>query len=225
MSGGWIKWEKDLGEDPRVLRMARELKRMCNADAFNPVTLVCGGLIRMWGYADSHIREDNTLDLGASQLDEVIGIAGFCGLLPECWFRVIDENTVELPDFQQHNGVEARKRALTQKRVTRHRGKVKRTSVTKTLPDQDQDQDQDHKEGAKAPSLPAGLDSKSWDRWLTYRTEIRKPLKPASIPAAQKTLAAFGSDQAAVVEQSIAQGWQGLFPLKKKPNGGASEWT
>lgn len=58
-----------------------------------------------------------------------------------------------------------------------------------------------------------GLDSKTWDRWTTYRTEIRKPLKPASIPAAQKALAAFGSDQAAVVEQSIAQGWTGLFQL------------
>lgn len=66
---------------------------------------------------------------------------------------------------------------------------------------------------------PDGLDAEVWQRWEAYRREIRKPLKPASIPAAQRVLAAFGREQAAVVEQSIAQGWQGLFALK--PNGAA----
>jgi hypothetical protein len=35
--------------------------------------------------------------------------------------------------------------------------------------------------------------------------------------AAQRKLAGFGAGQAAVVEQSIANGWQGLFPLKDQP--------
>lgn len=61
-----------------------------------------------------------------------------------------------------------------------------------------------------------GLDPRAWERWIQYRREIRKPFKPASIPAAQRKLAGFGSDQAAVVEQSIAQGWTGLFPLDKR---------
>ena len=66
---------------------------------------------------------------------------------------------------------------------------------------------------------PAGLDLATWERWKAYRSEIRKPLKPASIPAAQRSLAAFGSEQAAVVEQSIANGWQGLFPIKRTLGG------
>ena len=66
-----------------------------------------------------------------------------------------------------------------------------------------------------APELPPGLDPAAWKRWHDYRREIRKPLKPVSIPAAQRELAAFGADQAAVVEQSIANGWQGLFALKR----------
>lgn len=63
--------------------------------------------------------------------------------------------------------------------------------------------------------LPPGLDPAAWKRWRDYRVEIRKPLKPVSIPAAQRELAAFGCDQSAVVDQSIAHGWQGLFPLKR----------
>lgn len=69
--------------------------------------------------------------------------------------------------------------------------------------------------------LPEGLNPDAWIRWLDYRKQIRKPLKPVSIPAAQRELSAFGSDQAAVVEQSVANGWQGLFALKtaaKKTN-------
>jgi hypothetical protein len=62
--------------------------------------------------------------------------------------------------------------------------------------------------------LPSDLDPIAWKNWIEYREQIRRPLKPASIPAAQRKLAAFGSDQSAVVEQSIANGWQGLFPLK-----------
>lgn len=70
-----------------------------------------------------------------------------------------------------------------------------------------------------APELPPGLDPAAWKRWHDYRREIRKPLKPVSIPAAQRELAAFGCDQSAVVEQSVANGYQGLFELKKRANG------
>lgn len=73
----------------------------------------------------------------------------------------------------------------------------------------------------RAQEIPPSLDMQAWDRWLDYRKQVRKPLKSASIPAAQKALAAFGCEQAAVVEQSIANGWQGLFPLKTKPSGRA----
>ena len=76
-----------------------------------------------------------------------------------------------------------------------------------------------YKDKSSKPPLPplpvtAGLDVAAWDRWVRYRMDIRKPIKPASMQAAQEKLAGFGADQAAVVEQSIANGWQGLFELK-----------
>jgi hypothetical protein len=66
------------------------------------------------------------------------------------------------------------------------------------------------------PSLPPveGLDAAAWKRWLDYRAEIRKPLKPASHQAAMTALARYGAQQGAVVDQSISNGWQGLFDLK-----------
>lgn len=67
-------------------------------------------------------------------------------------------------------------------------------------------------------SSPDGLDLHAWKRWVDYRKQIKKPIRPVSVNAAQKELAKFGSQQADVIEQSIANGWQGLFPLKKNPN-------
>lgn len=60
-----------------------------------------------------------------------------------------------------------------------------------------------------------GLDVEAWDRWLAYRKAIRKPIKDASLHAMQVKLARYGKDQAEVVNQSIANQWQGLFELKK----------
>lgn len=68
-------------------------------------------------------------------------------------------------------------------------------------------------------ALVEGLDPAAWKTWIDYRINIRKPLKPVSMPAAQRTLAAFGSNQMAVVQQSIANGWQGLFDLKQQKGG------
>lgn len=74
------------------------------------------------------------------------------------------------------------------------------------------------KKEKKAPPFDVkqivGLHIETWEKWVAYRKELNKPLKPASLEAAAKELAKYGSQQAAVVQQSIAAGWQGLFPLK-----------
>jgi hypothetical protein len=75
-------------------------------------------------------------------------------------------------------------------------------------------------EPARDDPLPDGLNPEVWQRWMDYRKQLRRPLKPVSIPAAQRELAAFGAEQAAVVEQSVANGWQGLFALKPKSANG-----
>lgn len=170
---GWIKFEKDLLTDPRVLRIAKALDRRwaqfdliapynqeppydpSNAVALPAVTLVCGALARMWCLADTHIDENDILPLGKNDLDEVIGIPGFCDLLPPDWLIVIDDTHVKLPEFHGHNGTEAKKKAVTAKRVERFRNRNASPLQTRNalaLPDQDLDQDQKKRNGADAPS-------------------------------------------------------------------------
>jgi hypothetical protein len=59
------------------------------------------------------------------------------------------------------------------------------------------------------------VDEAAWERWVAYRKAIRKPIKEVSEHAMKLKLSRFGADQDAVVEQSIANQYQGLFELKK----------
>lgn len=72
------------------------------------------------------------------------------------------------------------------------------------------------KTGASAEIVfPEGLDQQAWTRWLEYRKASGKALKSVSWPSAMQSLAKHKDQQSAVVDQSIANGWQGLFAIKQ----------
>lgn len=61
-----------------------------------------------------------------------------------------------------------------------------------------------------------------WDNWVRYRKESGHPYRSdLSLQAALKKLATWPEDTAiAVMEQSIANGWQGLFDIKNQTSNG-----
>ena len=64
-----------------------------------------------------------------------------------------------------------------------------------------------------------GLDPEAWRQFVEYRRGIGKGIKPPSVKAAQRRLVRLsldGSSQAAIVAQSIENGWQGLFALTQE---------
>jgi hypothetical protein len=52
----------------------------------------------------------------------------------------------------------------------------------------------------------------AWGRWKRHRSEINKPLKPASAETLLSKLAGWGEPRAvAAIEHSLSNGWQGIF--------------
>jgi len=160
---GWIKWEKDLEGDPRFVRLVRHVRNACVTDASQGgyvVTLTVGALLRFWSYADTHIRSDDTLDLSPEDIDDLVGLPKFTSGMPDDWLVVLDDGRVELPGYQGHNGVEAKKRDLAAKRMERKRLRdsharvttQRNGGVTGASPDQTRP---DHKEkiSAEPPAL------------------------------------------------------------------------
>ena len=70
--------------------------------------------------------------------------------------------------------------------------------------------------------FPANLKSAdfgaAWESYLAYRKSSRlKSLAPASVQAQLRNLSEMGHDEAIeAIHQSIANGWQGIFPPKSK---------
>ncbi|ELY3466776.1 replication protein [Cronobacter malonaticus] len=66
--------------------------------------------------------------------------------------------------------------------------------------------------------LPDWLDPAVWREWVQYRAESKKPIKSMlTVTKAIKLLSQFrdsGDIPAEVINQSIANGWQGLFRVK-----------
>jgi hypothetical protein len=82
------------------------------------------------------------------------------------------------------------------------------------------------KRTSEAPSepLPENLQNpdfvEAWDRWRTFRKEIKKKLTPSTEKAQLKKLSGWGAaDAIESIEQSIEHGWQGLFEPKVNSNG------
>ncbi len=72
------------------------------------------------------------------------------------------------------------------------------------------------KSATALPEIPAELATDSfrraWDEFCQHRREIRQALKPTGAAGALKKLAGWGEAKAiASIEQSIENGWTGLF--------------
>lgn len=81
------------------------------------------------------------------------------------------------------------------------------------------EEDKEKNKKAQAPLfiLPDWIPKTEWDSFIEFRKSIRKPLKERGITLAVGVLRKLkdqGSEPAAVIDQSILNGWAGLFPIK-----------
>jgi len=68
--------------------------------------------------------------------------------------------------------------------------------------------------------------SKAWQSWIDYRREIKKPIKQTTMLAQWKEFKKWGEQKAIIaIEQSITQGWQGLFEPARSVGGNTKTLT
>jgi hypothetical protein len=131
---GWIKFDKDLIDDPRVLRAAEALAERytvsverVHGESFSTgsdlpenetVTLmrnaVTGALLTLWVYADTHIRDGDLLPISTMAIDRMVGIDGFCGLVGPDWVQETNYGTFSiLPGYCEKNGLISKEKRST----------------------------------------------------------------------------------------------------------------
>ncbi len=159
----WIKMRCNLASHPKVVRLAKRMSvTVCNA---------IGALHAVWTVADQHATEDGVLEMDVDSLDKFTEIPGFCRELEAVGWLEIGDEFVKFPEYHEHNGSTAKSRALTAKRVTKHRkaavtherytsvtrGEEKRRDISPIVPSGDEGggDDQDKKPKRKRFTPPS----------------------------------------------------------------------
>jgi hypothetical protein len=63
-------------------------------------------------------------------------------------------------------------------------------------------------------ALPDWLDKEAWATWNDHRAELRKKQTAKSIASQIRFLEKYKADHTAILDQSVRNGWTGLFELK-----------
>ncbi len=64
--------------------------------------------------------------------------------------------------------------------------------------------------------LEEWLDIQSWNKWVVFRSEIKKKLTNSMIDSQLEFLHKNKQNHVEIINTSIMNGWQGLFPLKEQ---------
>jgi len=126
----WIKIEICTPDKPEVCSLATHLRM--DSDA------VVGKLVRLWSWAELNRINPNDLGVTKEFIDKLVGRKGFAQALEKTGWLIETGEKLSFRNFKRHNSPVAQNKALTAKRVARHRlrkAKVQEQDTVKTLPD------------------------------------------------------------------------------------------
>ena len=145
MAGDWIKMRVGLTYDLKVMQIGRHLngnplfletlapgcrldEGHCNAIVLH--TYAIGALHRFWCATQEATRDGNLGSLGCDDIDCLVECPGFSdALIAVGWLEKNADGSLQVHNWQAHNGDSAKKRAEATGRVQKHR-EVKRKNVT-----------------------------------------------------------------------------------------------
>ncbi|HRQ74274.1 MAG TPA: hypothetical protein PLU35_14725, partial [Phycisphaerales bacterium] len=116
----WIKMRSNLPACPKVAVIARETR----LGAYD----VIGRLLKLWAWADQHTTTGVIPGIDAQWIDRYVERRGFArAMMHEAvgWLR-IEGGVAVLPDYTEHNGTTAKRRAQDAKR----KGAVRKVSAS-----------------------------------------------------------------------------------------------
>jgi len=227
MAGDWIKMRTDLARDPAVIFLAEQY-------GF-PEHVIVGLLHKLWSWADEQVSDGNAPTVTSAFLNRYIGVTDFAESLAAVgWLDINNggKGGIGFPNWEHHMSQTAKRRAVTSRRVSAYRAqKCNAQSVTKVLPEESRVEKR-RVRVSKPPlpplELPLIFDTSecraAWGRWMEYHREIGKPFKSPKSQQAQLTKQANAGLDAgrliAAIENSIAQGYLGIYEEKQSASGG-----
>jgi uncharacterized phage protein (TIGR02220 family) len=144
----WLKVETHTPDKPEIFDISLQLN-ITPDDAF-------GKCFRIWAWFDSHTTNGKSNGIGVSWplLDRLIGVTGFAEAMHLVGWLDGECDDCYIPNFDRHNGESAKTRALTAKRVAKH----KANKVTEDALPREEKRREDNKEQNLLSSSQANCD-------------------------------------------------------------------
>lgn len=245
MAGDWIKVEITTPDKSETLALTAAM-------GWDDPDLTVGKLFRLWRWFDQHTTDGNAVGVTNVLIDRIVGVTGFAEELQKVGWLEITEAGIRLPNFDRHNGMTAKNRAQTAKRVARHReasenkeksSNAKRNAsgnaqtVTRALAREEKRREDISNNPPNPPKggkvkfdpvkiqLPEWLNPEAWAQWCKDRKQRRKPITELAAKQQLKKLEEYRNDgykPEEVIAHSIASGYQGLYPPPQRHNGNVS---
>lgn len=83
--------------------------------------MVVGKLVRLWSWAELNRIQPNDIGVTKEFIDKLVGRKGFAAALAQTGWLVETDGKLSFRNFKRHNSPVAQNKALTAKRVARHR--------------------------------------------------------------------------------------------------------
>jgi hypothetical protein len=216
------------------------VRRRCQGSCYEHITrnvtrcVTVTGLLQVWGVAnevgridgDDLILRHTTID----RIDEIADVPCFGAAMRLVGWAAEELDAkgnpqIRFPNFLTNNvPTEDRQKRAAADRQRRYR--QRHSNVTRNVTKSRQRREEKKREENTSPLPPSGEVAsdpvpvalrtpaflEAWSRWVAFRREIGKSLRPSTVVAQMKKFAAWGSEVSVrSIDQSIANGWTGLF--------------
>ena len=106
----WIKFEKNKDDDPRAMFMADRL-------GVDPLDIT-GRLAKVWGLADDYASGSDGFIRFCTKpmIDKLVRMDGFADAMEAARWLVVSDDGITFPNYEEHNGPNAKTRAVDAKR-------------------------------------------------------------------------------------------------------------
>jgi len=207
MAGDWIKMRTNIDTDWRVIQISAELNL--------PELHVVGCLWKLWTWADQHTVDGNAIRVTDVTLDRFTSVTGFANAMRSVGWLCGENGSLCFPNFSEHNGSTAKKRAETKERVAKHRNAKGVTDVTlNVLPEKRREEKRREEDIKKKPApllKPDGIEDRAWGDWLAVRKKHRKGPPTESVMAKiEREAAKAGITLGLAIQASAEYEWIGF---------------
>jgi hypothetical protein len=209
----WIELHQELFCHPKIVRVSKCLKK--------DYASTLGHLVSLWLWAVAYARDGELTDFSSDEIATACNapdVQSMKKVLIET--RWIDEKDGKLflHDWKKH-GV----RILEQSRKRQAKGRRLKGLDDSNVTRQSRDSNvllSLFLSSLSIPSLSLSSDAfaSAWDEWIKYRSEKKKPITERTANLQLKFLLAQ-PNPVECIEQSIRNGWQGLFGEKENDRG------